>query len=103
VLAFRLLVLLVFRAGGWPRAFFTALRVVATAFAATFFFAGFAATFFFTGFPVEGFAAGFVLPLAGARAADLVLLAARVLAAEEAGLVFAEALALLAGRFAAGM
>jgi hypothetical protein len=108
VLDFRLLVLLVLRAGGLPGAFFTALRVAAaalTGFAATFCFAGFATTFFFAGFP---FAAGFALPLAGARAAGRALLAVlrlavRVLAAEEAGLVFAEVLALLAGRFAASM
>ena len=69
--------------------------------------AGFAAAFFFAGFAADFaavFAAGLALTLAAAAALTPVLRAPlRVLAVAEAVLVFAEGLALRAGRFAAGM
>jgi hypothetical protein len=87
-------------------AFFAGARLVAARLsdlATTFFFAGLAAGFAgFAGF--VAFAAGFALTLAAAVALTAVLRPLlRVLAAAEAGLVFAEGLALGAGRFAAGM
>ena len=96
--ALRLPVLAALRAGATPGAFFAVPRLAAGA------LSGFVATFFFAGFGAD-FAAGFALSRTGVRAALLAVLrvATRVLAAEDPGLVFAEVLALLAGRFAAGM
>lgn len=65
--------------------------------------AGLAADVFFADF-AAGFAAGFVFALVATVALTAVLRPALpVLVADEAGLVFAEGLALAAGRFAAGM
>ena len=50
-----------------------------------------------------GLAAGFTLPLAAAALTPVLRVPLRVLAVAEAVLVFAEGLALRAGRFAAGM
>lgn len=83
--------------------FFAGARLVAArlaGFATAFFFAGFAG--FVAGF-AAGLAAGFTLPLAAAALTPVLRVPLRVLAVAEAVLVFAEGLALRAGRFAAGM
>jgi hypothetical protein len=94
----RLPVFAALRVGAAPEVFFAVLRLAADA------LAGFAATFFFAGFAAD-FAAGFAFARAGALTGLLAVLpvAPRALPAEDAGLVFAEVLAFLAGRFAAAM